>query len=254
MRSSREGGSIITSCAPPRIGAQACATCAILVDHWWTDPWTAGGPGGPIYANTERKNAPPVYCFVSQQSREATSKMLHIAAASLALLGPPLVARVTRVEARTPLAPLALTDTLGRRALFSAAITVAILPAAPALAESTLVTRQQAYTRYVPRIERGRDFWAGGLRKYIANSDWAAITKEFEPVTKSKGGAIAKFFGPMRLWASSFSGKTVSDKTVAMNEAMYAHHRLDCAPRLQWALVLTCIPAPAPLPSMALAD
>jgi len=146
--------------------------------------------------------------------------MLHIVAASLALLEPPLVARVTRVEARTPPAPLAPADTLDRRALFSAAITAAIMPAAPALAESTLITRQQAYTRYVPRIERGRDFWAGGLRKYIANSDWAAITKEFEPVTKSKGGAIAKFFGPMRLWASSFSGKTVSDKTVAMNEAI----------------------------------
>ena len=38
------------------------------------------------------------------------------------------------------------------------------LPAA-VFAESTLITRQQAYTRYVPRIERGRDYWATGLKK-----------------------------------------------------------------------------------------
>jgi len=72
----------------------------------------------------------------------------------------------------------------------------------------------------VPRIERGRDFWAGGLRKYVANQDWAAISKEFEPVGKNTGGAISKMFGPMRLWASSWSGKTVAEKTLAMNQAI----------------------------------
>lgn len=82
------------------------------------------------------------------------------------------------------------------------------------------MTRQQAYTRYVPRIERGRDFWAGGLRKMISTQDWAGIARELEPVGKNKGGAIAKVFGPMRLWASSWSSKTVSEKTLAMNDAI----------------------------------
>jgi len=138
-----------------------------------------------------------------------------------ALVEPPLASRAKGVErACSSLPSAALDNTLDRRALLSAAVTAALVPAAPALAESTLVTRQQAYTRYVPRIERGRDFWAGGLRKYIANSDWAAISREFEPVGKSKGGAISKIFGPMKLWASSWSGKTVSEKTVAMNLAI----------------------------------
>jgi len=83
------------------------------------------------------------------------------------------------------------------------------------------VTRQQAYTRYVPRIERGRDYWANGLKKQIANSDWAAITAELVPPSKKNaGGAIAKVFSPMSLWASSWSGKTISDKTVAMKTAV----------------------------------
>lgn len=138
-----------------------------------------------------------------------------------ALVEPPLVTRTSvRGSACSTQLPALPDAALGRRALLSAAFTAALVPAAPALAESTLITRQQAYTRYVPRIERGRDFWAGGLRKYIQNSDWASITREFEPVGKNKGGAIAKIFGPMRLWASSWSGKTVSDKTLAMNSAI----------------------------------
>ena len=105
-------------------------------------------------------------------------------------------------------------DQLSRRALLSAAAatTLAAMPAA-APAESTLVTRQQSYTRYVPRIERGRDLWANKLRKDIASADWKAIAKELEPLgKKDAGGAIMKVFGPMNLWASSFSSKVISDK------------------------------------------
>ena len=86
-------------------------------------------------------------------------------------------------------------------------------------------TRQQAYTRYVPRIERGRDFWSTKLRKDIAASDWTAIAKELEPVgKKDKGGAIMKVFGPMGLWSSSWSSKIISDKTIAMNAADSVKH------------------------------
>lgn len=110
-----------------------------------------------------------------------------------------------------------------REALTGAAAAVAALGAGPlaAQAESTLVTRQQAYTRYVPRIERARDFWANGLKRQVANSDWAGIARELEPLgKKDKGGTIMKGFGPMRLWSSSWSGKIISDKTVAMNAAI----------------------------------
>merc|ERR1719331_1521679 len=118
-------------------------------------------------------------------------------------------------------APVASLDApIDRRALLSIAAAAALLPSA-AFAESTLVTRQGAYTRYVPRIERGRDFWAGGLKKLIGAGDWKTIQKELEPIgKKDKGGAIMKIFGPMSRWASSFSSKTVSDKTVAMNAAI----------------------------------
>ena len=145
------------------------------------------------------------------------SAIVACAVASLTLLTPPpLAPRATAASSNA--APL------DRRALLSsaaaAAAVTALGPVPAAFAESTLVTRQQAYTRYVPRIERGRDFWSGGLRKAIGNQDWAFITRELEPVGKNKGGAISKTFGPMRLWASSWSSKTVSDKTVAMNEAV----------------------------------
>jgi len=55
----------------------------------------------------------------------------------------------------------------------------------------------------------------------VANSDWKGIEKELEPVgKKDKGGAVMKAFSPMRLWASSWSGKVISDKTLAMNAAI----------------------------------
>lgn len=121
--------------------------------------------------------------------------------------------------------PLIATDAsfVSRRALLSAAFGAAALGAAvpAAHAESTLVTRQQAYTRYVPRIERGRDYWANGLKKSIAAGDWTSIVKELRPASKKDpGGAIPKFFGPMSLWSSSFSSKVISDKTIAMNAAI----------------------------------
>jgi hypothetical protein len=82
-------------------------------------------------------------------------------------------------------------------------------------AESTLVTRQAAYTRYVPRVERGRDYWSTGLKKAITAGDWASIKAALE-----KKGSIDRIFGPMELWASSWSGKTISDKTLEMNKAI----------------------------------
>jgi len=86
---------------------------------------------------------------------------------------------------------------------------------APAFAESTLATRQQAYTRYVPRIERGRDYWQNGLRKLIATQNWKEISAALD-----KKGSIDRIFGPMELWASSWSSKTITDKTLAMNIAL----------------------------------
>ena len=91
----------------------------------------------------------------------------------------------------------------------------ALLPAAQARAESTLVTRQQAYSRYVPRIERGRDYWSTAVKKAVASSDWTTLNKAIE-----KKGSIDRIFGPMQLWASSFSGKSISEKTIAMNAAV----------------------------------
>ena len=83
------------------------------------------------------------------------------------------------------------------------------------MAEQTLVTRQQAYSRYVPRIERGRDYWATGVKKAIGSSDWPLLVKAID-----KKGSIDRIFGPMGLFASSFSSKTISDKTLAMNTAV----------------------------------
>ena len=149
---------------------------------------------------------------------------LVLTAAAFSLVEPPLLVRQPTVAAAC--APHASSAeprlTIGRRALLSsaAAATLVALPAA-APAESTLVTRQSAYTRYVPRIERGRDFWATKLRKDIASGDWKSIQKELVPVgKKDKGGAIKKVFGPMGLWASSWSSKVISDKTIAMNAAI----------------------------------
>jgi len=164
-----------------------------------------------------------------------------------------------------------------RRDFVAVAASFALLPVQQAFAESTLVTRQQSYTRYVPRVERGRDYWAGGLRKQVANSDWKTISESLEkkvctsaaaaaasapasvlcihccnttstsPVhgfASSKvdqparlffiatspadvplrpwhfQGSIDRIFGPMELWSSSFSGKTITAKTLAMNDAI----------------------------------
>jgi len=103
---------------------------------------------------------------------------------------------------------------LSRRTLVAAAAFPTFL-AQRAVAEQTLVTRQQAYTRYVPRIERGRDYWANGVRKAVAASDWPTLVSAIE-----KKGSVDRIFGPMQLWASSFSGKTISEKTLAMNGAV----------------------------------
>ena len=144
--------------------------------------------------------------------------MLVVLTTALSLVEPSLVSRVQSASAAcSPAAPA-----IGRRAVLTGAAAAVLtgLPAA-APAESTLVTRQAAYTRYVPRIERGRDFWATKLRKDIAAADWKAVEKELEPLgKKDKGGAIMKVFGPMSLWAGSWSSKTITDKTLAMNAAI----------------------------------
>jgi len=123
---------------------------------------------------------------------------------------------------RTATRPQPSQETLSRRQVLSTAGSATLAAAiTPAFAEATLVTRQQAYTRYVPRIERGRDFWQDTLRKYVANNDWTSILRELEPAKKKKaGGAIANVFPAMRLWSGSFSSKTVSEKTLAMNSAI----------------------------------
>jgi len=61
----------------------------------------------------------------------------------------------------------------------------------------------------------------GRLRGLVAKSDWDTIQKELAPVgKKDQGGTLRKLVAPMRLWASSFSSKTISDKTQAMEAAV----------------------------------
>ena len=85
-----------------------------------------------------------------------------------------------------------------RRELLASAITagssLSVLSGLPAavFAESTLITRQQAYTRYVPRIERGRDYWATGLKKLIIAQDWKSISAAVD-----KKGSIDHRYGAL---------------------------------------------------------
>jgi len=139
--------------------------------------------------------------------------MISLVATALALLEP--AGLPTRHSAASSARPAVVSRRdavlVGASGVFAA---VAALPS-PAFAESTLTTRQQAYTRYVPRIERGRDYWDTGLKKLIVNGDWTAISAACE-----KKGSIDRIFGPMELFASSWSSKTISDKTLAMNVAI----------------------------------
>ena len=137
-----------------------------------------------------------------------TAALLNSAPVSRsAVLTQPRAASVTCAQPSEP---------LSRRAVVASA--AAVLPALfaqSAVAEQTLVTRQQAYSRYVPRIERGRDYWSTAVKKAVASSDWTTLNKAIE-----KKGSIDRIFGPMQLWASSFSGKSISEKTIAMNAAV----------------------------------
>ncbi|KAL3912581.1 MAG: hypothetical protein SGPRY_008288 [Prymnesium sp.] len=144
--------------------------------------------------------------------------MISIALLAAALLEP---AKLLPRDAGSRTALPSEAASLPRRqmlgALVSGAGALVAMEAMPARvwAESTLATRQQAYTRYVPRIERGRDYWQDGLRKLIATQNWKDILAALE-----KKGSIDRMFGPMELWASSWSSKTISDKTLAMNIAL----------------------------------
>ena len=143
--------------------------------------------------------------------------------ALIALTCVALTPSASRSRAPAPLKSAVLTtiEQRTRRELLTTAITagtslslVSALPTA-VFAESTLITRQQAYTRYVPRIERGRDYWSTGLKKLIIAQDWKSISSAVD-----KKGSVDRIFGPMGLFASSFSSKTISDKTLAMNTAV----------------------------------
>ena len=107
--------------------------------------------------------------------------------------------------------PVCMTEQnqLSRRAFVASAAALPAFLAQGAFAEQTLDTRN------VPRVERGRDYWATGVKKAIGASDWATLGKAIE-----KKGSIDRIFGPMQLWASSFSGKSISEKTIAMNAAV----------------------------------
>lgn len=124
--------------------------------------------------------------------------------------------RMRPVAMTAPSEVMQPTQSLTRRAVVtSAAAALPALSVQSAMAEQTLVTRQQAYGRYVPRVERGRDYWATGVQKAISSSNWPVLVTAIE-----KKGGIDRIFGPMELWASSFSGKTISEKTIAMNAAV----------------------------------
>jgi len=144
--------------------------------------------------------------------------MISAALLSVALLQPAKFPTCQSGASRAAVAGLAADTTSTRRDFVSttgASAALAALMPAPVFAESTLVTRQQAYSRYVPRIERGRDYWATGLKKQVAAQDWQGISAALD-----KKGSIDRIFGPMELWASSWSSKTISDKTLAMNVAI----------------------------------
>ena len=142
--------------------------------------------------------------------------MLAIVTVTSAFLEPTAPV-VRRAAGRAPaVVASAEGSTFSRRALVTTA--AAALPALivqQASAEQTLITRQQAYTRYVPRVERGRDYWSTAVKKQIQAQDWTTLSAAIE-----KKGSIDRIFGPMQLWASSFSGKTISEKTLAMNGAI----------------------------------
>merc|ERR1719231_732935 len=99
---------------------------------------------------------------------------------STALAPAPLVGRPAVITPRGSV--IADARASSRRELISSFVGAGVLSALPAatFAESTLVTRQAAYSRYVPRIERGRDYWAGGVRKAIANQDWNTILADLD--------------------------------------------------------------------------
>ena len=144
--------------------------------------------------------------------------MLFIFVGTAALLNSAPVGRsaVLTQPRAAPVTCAQPSEPLSRRAVVASA--AAVLPALfaqSAVAEQTLVTRQQAYSRYVPRIERGRDYWSTAVKKAVASSDWTTLNKAIE-----KKGSIDRIFGPMQLWASSFSGKSISEKTIAMNAAV----------------------------------
>jgi hypothetical protein len=142
--------------------------------------------------------------------------MLALCLTSTAFLEAPLGRHAAVQHRASVVASAQPSQSLTRRAVVtSAAAALPAIFAQSAMAEQTLVTRQQAYSRYVPRIERGRDYWATGVKKAIGSSDWPLLVKAIE-----KKGSIDRIFGPMQLWASSFSGKTISEKTIAMNAAV----------------------------------
>jgi len=110
---------------------------------------------------------------------------------------------------------------LSRAQVLGGLAAAAAMPILPVFADATPATMREAYTRYVPRIERGRDFWGDRLKGLIDAKKWDIIKRELEPIgKKDTGGSIKKFFPPLKLWASSFSGKGVSEKTSAMLDAV----------------------------------
>jgi len=150
--------------------------------------------------------------------RRLPSTMLVSTLLAAGALQGPLPARQTNTQRAAVRSPADCAfPTLSRRDLVGAMAGAGVAIAVPgaAFAESTLTTRQQAYTRYVPRIERGRDYWATGLRKAVASEDWATISAAVD-----KKGSIDRIFGPLELWASSWSSKTISEKTIAMGDAI----------------------------------
>lgn len=124
-----------------------------------------------------------------------------------------------------------------RRRVMSGACYTAVaaaMPSFPALAgpSTDLKTdRVVAMNKYQPRIKAGLEFWTGGLRQAISAGDWVTVgkslTDELDPTDKKgrrrKQGAVLAMYGPMELWASSFSRAAQrSPVTQEMNDALVA--------------------------------
>ena len=137
----------------------------------------------------------------------------------------------------SPQTPIKRNDFLTNTATAASALTTSLIlttPASPAIARGR-ASLENAYDRYVPRINEGGKFYKSQLYAALAKGDWKALSAATqEPPKKSKedrtlqDGGIAKraaqaggfsdsrVLSAMDLFAATFSDSSISPKTKAM--------------------------------------